>query len=206
MSSPAFFDLSKFPPSSSAASDDGSVSSLLSISPRSSRSIILDQSFFDAEDPCPSPIGLAEPPPQRSLPAIDDALYTAQVGVSRRRSAYSNASAGTASNGGSGSSSNYDSDGSGRSGGSRLVKTGEMGTGSERESDGEVVRRYQLPDKRAKPKPKKKVSVVISGGDKVKRNGGYVSPIDNKKRLRFHQFLTLLAKKLESEWPRSTSP
>jgi hypothetical protein len=155
----SYFDLSKFPPSS-AASDDGSVSSLLSISPRSSRSIILDQSFFDAEDPCPSPRGLAEPPPQRSLPAINDALYSVQVN-NRRRSTNSNTTTSV--------SSNYDSDSSGRSG-RRPIKTGEMGTSSERESDGEV--RYQ--EKKSKPKPKKKVSVVISGGDKVKRNGGYV--------------------------------
>ncbi|KAH8145616.1 uncharacterized protein LAJ45_10417 [Morchella importuna] len=201
-SSPAFFDLSKFPPSS-AASDDGSVSSLISISPRSSRSLILDQSFFDAEDPCPSPIGLAEPPPQRSLPAIDDALYSAQVNASRRRrsAAYgSNASssstaAGNVGGGGSASggsvSSNYDSDGSGRSGGSRLVKTGEMGTGSERESDGEVVRRYQ--EKRAaKPKPKKKV-VVISGGDKVKRNAGIrMAPLNVPMKRRLQTAAVLL--------------
>ncbi|KAH0605024.1 uncharacterized protein H6S33_005006 [Morchella sextelata] len=153
----SYFDLSKFPPSS-AASDDGSVSSLLSISPRSSRSIILDQSFFDAEDPSPSPRGLAEPPPQRSLPAINDALYSVQVN-NRRRSTNSNTTTSV--------SSNYDSDSSGRSG-RRPIKTGEMGTSSERESDGEV--RYQ--EKKSKPKPKKKVSVVISGGDKVKRNGG----------------------------------
>lgn len=96
------------------------------------------------------------------MPAIDDALYSVRVN-NRRRSTNS-----STTNGGS---SSYDSDGSGRSGG-RPIKTGEMGgsTSSERESDGEL--RYQ--EKKPKPKPKKKVSVVISGGDKVKRNGGYV--------------------------------